>query len=311
MGMKSIRLASMLSFDEQQEADIIRLIEAFNSSHKMGEFLSNLIRVAVENPEIVVAKDGKYDTGAIIKVMERLGKSPTRHNYMQEANKKLADMQVKVDEIYEMCLKMYTALEMGKQLGFEKKTENMILAQFMVEQQLGQLQKILGADCANVPFAANRLANYKDRAAGTLEYIISCYEPVINELRKELTVKELVIPVQPLEIPIQGMVYQPVNAQVAAPVVETPVAVPVVAPQPVAAPVEVVTQQTVVAPQPVVTPVVVEEKKEALTFENISKMDDEDDIEVDLGSTPEVSMKDVKYDDEALALLNDFFNDGM
>ena len=304
MGMKSIRLASMLSFDEQQEADIIRLIEAFNSSHKMGEFLSNLIRVAVENPEIVVAKDGKYDTGAIIKVMERLGKSPTRHNYMQEANKKLADMQVKVDEIYEMCLKMYTALEMGKQLGFEKKTENMILAQFMVEQQLGQLQKILGADCANVPFAANRLANYKDRAAGTLEYIISCYEPVINELRKELTVKELVIPVQPLEIPVQGIVYQPVNAQVAAPVVEVPVAAPVVSQQPVVSP---VVEETVTVQQPVA----VEEKKEALTFENISKMDDEDDVEVDLGSTPEVSMKDEKYDDATLALLSDFFNDGM
>ena len=305
MGMKSIRLASMLSFDEQQEADIIRLIEAFNSSHKMGEFLSNLIRVAVENPEIVVAKDGKYDTGAIIKVMERLGKSPTRHNYMQEANKKLADMQVKVDAIYDMCLKMYTALEMGKQLGFEKKTENMILAQFMVEQQLGQLQKILGADCANVPFAANRLANYKDRAAGTLEYIISCYEPVINELRKELTVKELVIPVQPLEIPIQGMVYQPVNAQVTAPVVETPVAVQVETQQQVVTPVEI-------AEVPVVTQqVAIKEKKEALTFENISKIDDEDDTEVDLGSTPEVSLKDEVYDAETLALLDDFFNDGM
>lgn len=286
MGMKSIRLASMLSFDENQEADIIKLIEAFNASHRMGEFLSNLIRVAVENPEMVVAKDGKYDTGAIIKVMERLGKSPTRHNYMIEANKKLADMQVKVDMIYDMCLKMYTMSELGKQLGFEKKTENMILAQFVAEQQLGQLQKALGADCANVPFAANRLASYKDRAAGTLEYIISCYEPIINELKKELNVeiKELEIPVKPLEIPVHG-VQQMV--------------------QPVA-----VNDITTTNEEKTV-----EVKKEALTFENISKIDDEDDTEVDLGgSLSEESIvpeQNIEYDEETLGMLSNFFNDGI
>ena len=251
MGMKSIRLASMLSFDEQQEADIIKMIEAFNSSHRMGEFLSNLIRVAVENPEMVVAKDGKYDTGAIIKVMEKIGKSPTRHNYMQEINKKVLEMQTKVDAVYDMCLKMYTMAEMGKQLGFEKKTENMILAQFVAEQQLGQLKKTLGVDCNNVPFLANRLANYKERAAGTLEYIISCYEPIINELRSELRVKELEIPVKPVELPVQ--------------IVGTAVGVTAV---------------------PEVKEDEKEYTKEVLSAENVAKLSDEDDEAIDLGDKP-------------------------
>lgn len=274
MGMKSIRLASMLSFDEQQEADIIKLIEAFNSSHRMGEFLSNLLRVAVENPELVVAKDGKYDTGAIIKVMEKIGKSPTRHNYMQEINKKVFDMQTKIDEVYDMCLKMYTMAEMGKQLGFEKKTENMILAQFVAEQQLGQLKKTLGVDCANVPFLANRIANYKDRAAGTLEYIISCYEPIINELKNELKIKEIEIPVKPVDLQVQ---YVPVSNVMTNP-----------------AP---VSQE--VAPD-------IETKKEELSVENISKIDDNDDDEIDLGA-PVVFTENK---DELGDLMN-FFNDDM
>lgn len=202
MGVKNIRLASMLAFDEQQEADIIRLIESFNSSHKMGEFLSNLIRIAVENPELVVAKNGNYETGALVKVMEKLGKSPTRSDYMQSVNKQLINMQTKVDQIYDMCLKMYTMAEMGKMLGFEKKTENMIIAEFMIEQQLTQLKNITGADCRDVVLASNRIEYCEKRAAETLEYILSCYEPIIAELKNELTIKPIEIQqVQQTEIP--------------------------------------------------------------------------------------------------------------
>lgn len=208
MSVKNIRLASTLSFDAEQEADIINIIESFNSSHKMGAFMSSLIRIAFENPEIVVSKNGSYESGELIKVIERLGKTPTRYNYMNEVNKKLLDMQSKVDSMYEMCLKMYTMLELGKRLGVQQKTENMLLAQFSVEQQLEQLKKALGADCRNIPFASNRLINADKRAADTLEYIISCYEPIINELKKELnvTTKTIEIPVVKVnEIELQAV----------------------------------------------------------------------------------------------------------
>jgi len=208
MGMRNIRLSSTLAFDEQQEADIVKLIDDFNSSHKMGEFLSNLIRVAVENPELIDVKDGKYETGAIIKVMEKLGKSPTRHNYMLGVNKQLTEMQAKVDQMYEMCLKMYTMVEMGKRLGIEKKTENMILAQFSVEQQLEQLKRAIGTEIINTPFAANRVTSVESRAASTLDYIISAYEPIINALKNELEVK-------PIEIPLSNVAYVP---QISAPI---------------------------------------------------------------------------------------------
>lgn len=228
MGVKNIRLASMLSFDEQQEAEIIKLIEDFNSSHKMGEFVSNLIRIAVENPEIVVAKNGKYETGAVVKLMERLGKTPTRNTYMQSVGKQVADMQAKIDAIYEMCMKMYTMAELGKTLGFEKKTENMIIAEFMLEQQFIQLKNNLGVDNLNKALAANRIEACDKKAADTLEYILSCYEPIIAELKKEMTVKPLEIPVKPVEIQV-NKVEQPIQQAVVQPtVVQQPIVRPVV-----------------------------------------------------------------------------------
>lgn len=197
MSIKNIRLASTLTFDEQQEADIINIIEAFSASHKMGAFLSCLLRVAFENPEVVVCKDGKYEPGVLVETIERLGKSPTRHNYMNEINKKVLDMQVKVDKMYEMCLRIYTMVEMGKRLGIEKKAENAMLAQFTIEQQLGQLKKTLGVDCQTLPFASNKLEGADKRANEILDYIISCYEPIINELKKEISVstKEVEVPI--------------------------------------------------------------------------------------------------------------------
>ena len=60
MGAYNIRLGSMFSLDEEQEKDIIGAIEALNASHQTGKFLSNLLRIALDNPEILDVKDGKY-----------------------------------------------------------------------------------------------------------------------------------------------------------------------------------------------------------------------------------------------------------
>lgn len=204
MGDKSIRLSSMLTFDENQEADIIKIVEQFTSSHRMGEFLSNLIRVAVENPEILDVKNGKYETGAIIKLMEKLGKSPTRHTYMNDINKKILDMQTKVDTIYDMCLKMYTMLEMGKRLGAHQKTENLILSEFVIEQQINNLKRVLGVDSLNTAFNSTRLVSMETKSAEILDYIISSYEPIINELKRE-SIQTVV------STPLIQEVVQPVN----------------------------------------------------------------------------------------------------
>lgn len=291
MGMTSIKVGSTLTFDEQQEQDIIKLVTEFKESHKIGEFLSNLLRLAIENPELVVSKNGKYDTGTLARYMEALGKTPTRHNYMNEINKKIVDMQTKVDEIYDMCLKMYTLAEMGKTLGFEQKTDNMVLAQFMVEQQLGKLRKSLGVDSSNFPFESNRITNCKEKASDTLEYIISCYEPIINELKKELVIKPVEIKVKELEIPVKQVVEQvEQQVQTIQPVVSQPVQTVQEVKPVVAQPIQPV--------QPVQTV-----KKEELKLENIDKIDDND--EIDLGDT----VTEFTSNSNDLADLMNFFND--
>lgn len=204
MGVKSIRLASMLSFDDKQEADIINLVESLNASHRMGEFMSNLIRLAFDNPEIIEkTPNGQVAFGNLMRVIANYGRTPDRKVFVDAQNKQLLAMQEKVDTIYNMCLQMYTMAEAGKILGFESKVENMLVAEFMLEQQLNKLQQSLGVDCANKAFASNKINNVKENAADNLAYIISCYEPIINALKQDLKVKELEIKVKELEIPIK------------------------------------------------------------------------------------------------------------
>ena len=204
MGVKNIRLASMLSFDDKQEADIINLVESLNASHRMGEFMSNLVRLAFDNPEIIEkTPNGQIAFGNLIRVMTNYGRTPDRKVFVDAQNKQLLEMQEKVDAIYNMCLQMYTMAEAGKILGFESKVENMVLAEFMLEQQLTKLKQSLGVDCANKAFASNKINNVKENAADNLAYIVSCYEPIINALKQELKVKELEIKVKELEIPIK------------------------------------------------------------------------------------------------------------
>lgn len=204
MGVKNIRLASMLSFDDKQEADIVNLVESLNASHRMGEFMSNLIRLAFDNPEIIEkTPNGQVAFGNLMRVIANYGRTPDRKVYVDAQNKQLLAMQEKVDAIYNMCMQMYTMAEAGKILGFESKVENMIIAEFALEQQLGKLKQYLGAECVNKAFASNRINNVKENAADNLEYIVSCYEPIINALKQELKVKELEIKVKELEIPVK------------------------------------------------------------------------------------------------------------
>jgi hypothetical protein len=66
----------------------------------------------------------------------------------------------------------------------------MILAQFMVEQQFDKLRRMTGVQSASDPLLSNRLLNYKERSAKTLEYMIKNNEPVLTELKNELKLAE-------------------------------------------------------------------------------------------------------------------------
>lgn len=183
MGTYNIRLGSQLCFDEQQEADIIKALETMNASHKSGQFISNLIRIAFDCPEIMDNNNGKYEKGAIIRAMENSGLSYNRKSFMCQIQKEVDAMKKKVDEMYEIVLKTYMLGQMGKHLGLEEKADNNLMAQFIIEKQLKELQDTLGISLTSSVFASNRKQDIEKIANDSLEYIIESYSGIVNELK--------------------------------------------------------------------------------------------------------------------------------
>lgn len=194
MGVCNIRLGSMLSFDEEQEKDIIDVINNLNSRHKMGQFVSSLIRIALENPEMLNYKDGRYENGAILNQMEKLGISYDRAVFFNKVTKEVNDMKNKVDKMYDMVMNMYILSQMGKHLGLEEKSENMLTANFLLEKQVKELQDTLGVGLNSSLFASNKTEDTKKRAEDALEYILNTYDGIVTELNKRFEVQKIELP---------------------------------------------------------------------------------------------------------------------
>lgn len=183
MGSYNIRLGCSLSFDEQQEADIIKYIEALNNSHKTGQFISNILRLAFDSPEVMSKNNSQYEKGDVIKAMEVAGLSYRRDQQMQRMSTEVAVMKQKVDDMYNMILNTYMLAQMGKHLGLEEKADNELMAQFIIEKQLKELQDTLGITLSSSVFASNKKQDVEKIANDALEYIIESYSGVVNEIK--------------------------------------------------------------------------------------------------------------------------------
>lgn len=179
MGTRDIRLGCLLSFDEQQEADIIKALEVLNSSHKTGRFISNLIRLAFDDPEIY--ESDRKD--AVAKAMQDCELSYNRKIFMNGLEAKLNEMKKKVDKMYDMVLKTYILAQMGKYLGLEQKADNELMAQFVLEKQFKELQDLLGMSMTSSVLASNKKQDVEKIANDALEYIIDSYSGIVNELK--------------------------------------------------------------------------------------------------------------------------------
>lgn len=203
MGNYSTRLGCTLSFNEESEKDIIRLVEQLQGSRKIGEFIGYLIRVASENPELIDKRpDGSFDYGPVTKEMSRLGVTPTRYQYIQTMAKEIDSMKQKIDSIYEMSLKMYTLAQFGKQMGLSKRSDNMLMASFLAEQELTKLCKTFGVGNLQSVFASSKMETAHNKANDTLQYILETYDSIVNEL-KETLFKEVEIKAKPIELEVE------------------------------------------------------------------------------------------------------------
>lgn len=181
MGTYNIRLGSKLSFDEEQEADIIRTIESLSSRHKLGQLISDLIRLAIDNPKILEESDKMYERNDTLNLLNSVDGFKNRADFLNSITSEVRSMKTKVDEMYNMVFKTYTLAQMGKHLGLESKSENLLMAQFTIEKQLQELQDMLGTEINSV-YASNKLVNTKKLADDILEYIITSYDGITKEI---------------------------------------------------------------------------------------------------------------------------------
>lgn len=285
MSNKTIKLVANLTFDESREADIISMIEYLNSHHKTGQFLSGLIRLAMDCPEIIMKNtNGEIELGASMTKVTVDGISTLRRDFMNSLSAKVDKLWEQVADIRKMTLQVYTLAQMNKFVGLEGKSENTLRASFVLERQLSDLQKSLGTLINDKQFIDVKLKNSKEFADETLEYIITTYDGIVNEIRNQFsTVNNMVnqtigmASTEPKHIDVhtkideaQSVIKEDTKPE---PVVEQAVAVP-----------EVVKQEVAV---PEVSKLVEETKVVTSTVNTTANSTAGDDDIVDFGSDPD------------------------
>lgn len=179
MGVKNVKLGATLAFDDVREKDIIEKVDYLLSRHKLGEFISHLIRIALESPEQF---NSKNELNMLMGELMEKGISKDRAEYFRQMNAEVQSMKKKVDSIYEMAYKNYTMALLGKTLGIGEKSENSLRAQFVLQRQLTQLSETLGTSIKE-PFESNKIQDVKGKADEILEYILESYDGIVQELR--------------------------------------------------------------------------------------------------------------------------------
>mgnify|MGYP001040007755 CR=1 FL=1 len=183
MSRRTIRLGSTLSFDEEKEKDIIDAIETLSRSHKLGELVSHIIRVAFDNPGDLESRE---KLNKAFEEVSRLGMSRNRFEFFQQVSRTIEEMKAKVDTMYDMNLKLLTLAQFGKRLGIEERTDSMLAAQFVLQKQIDVIANTLGITHPNHTYYSNKIQETHEKADDILVYILESYDNIINELKESL-----------------------------------------------------------------------------------------------------------------------------
>lgn len=188
MSIEQIRLNSVISLEAEQEKDIIELVKRLNASHKMGEFVTVLLRVAADCPELLEKRKGRFESGEVTRAIHKQGMSDARMKLAKEQASMIVEMRKKVDYLYDETLKLGAALEAGNRLGIQGKLENNVLANFILRKQIEEMQKNIGFGGYG-KFKADIVGEHLKKVDDIMEYIIATYANEFSELKKIVEVR--------------------------------------------------------------------------------------------------------------------------
>lgn len=178
------KLGSTMSYDPKKEKDIIDELEKLRASHKQGEYISNLIRVAFRHPN----------------EMRKLGFRPEdygvdheRQKFFRSLARQVDEMSQKVDKTYEMAIKTYSLAMFNKKIGLEQKSTNILQTQFVLQRQIAELCDTLGISNLGHTFESNKVYNAAKNVDETLEFIIDYYDGIVNEIKQNIVTENEIV----------------------------------------------------------------------------------------------------------------------
>lgn len=168
-----IKLNTYLSFDSEKEADLIEKIDSLSSKKQLSYFVTNIIKFALENP--VIIEKANITTNGYLSSKDRLDFFKGITTEVKEIEKKLTYLQEMVEHNYNLIL-------LNKSIGLSGKTENEVLASFIIERELQLLKVKLGIQNLVTEERSQKLSEYHEKSEKLVEDIITKYDGIITEL---------------------------------------------------------------------------------------------------------------------------------
>ena len=154
---------------------MVEQIESLKAKHKLGEFISNSLRIVFENPELLE----KYNLS-----LEKYGLTDNRKKLNDAINIELGRLGNKIEKTYQMAYEVYSLAKFNKQLNIHDTARNILASQFILNKQIEDLKSLLGVTCIDQPVNLHKVDKSID---DILEYILLCHSDIIDELKSNLT----------------------------------------------------------------------------------------------------------------------------
>lgn len=188
MNSYQIKLGS-LNFDPDKDKYIIQFLENLKESRKLQEFLKVAVEMIVEEPEMV---SNKVEFENFIRAFMQFSGSLPKDKFIQESKREIREMQRKIDSIYEKTIELYMLAQCGKRNGLEDKSKNTMSAQFIAQQQVNSLNKLLGTDITT-EYASSKVKEQTEWADKTVAFILDSYDGLMRESVNNAKIAKLAI----------------------------------------------------------------------------------------------------------------------
>lgn len=175
-----VYLKTKLEFDPVSEAYIAQEVSDMAYHRTIADQIERLLKLSADNPECLNRPDVLRQT---LEQIRATGLTPRAAQFYDSALEEIKEIKGKVNQIYEMCLQMYTTAQFAEVIGLKEKTVNIAKAEFMLEMQINRICQAMKIHDYSV-FKSGSYVDLESKSSLILEYIIQHYSSIVDEYRK-------------------------------------------------------------------------------------------------------------------------------